>query len=90
MVLVVKRRGYTENFDERKLYASVYAACASAHYQELQCEKTAGEVSEKITGSIKHMKTISSLDIRKMVEKELKIVDKNLPPFYMIHLPDIK
>ncbi len=44
---IVKRKGHTEEFDEKKVYGSVYAACASAHYDEPNCEKHADEITKK-------------------------------------------
>ncbi len=87
---IVKRKGHTEPFDERKVYGSVYAACASAQYSESRCEKTAKGVTEKIKKSLKKKKKIQSLDIRKIVEKELKKKDKELAFFYEQHLPDLR
>ena len=56
--VVVKRKGHTEDFDERKLYGSVYAACASAHRHELICEKTADDISKKVKKWIKGKKSL--------------------------------
>jgi transcriptional regulator NrdR family protein len=87
---IVKRKGHTEDFDERKVYGSVYAACASAHYDEHKCEK----ISEKITGIIKKFiitgKIVPSSEIRRKIEKELGRIDKELAFFYEHHLPNLR
>lgn len=87
---VVKRRGHTERFDEKKVYGSVYAACASAHYAETQCEKTAAELTQKIKGWLKGKKKVKSLDIREKIESALAKKDKELLFFYEHHLPNLR
>jgi len=90
MTIIVKRRGHKERFDERKVYGSIYAACASAHYGEMHCEKTAEEVTKKIKKFVKNKKEAKSTDIRKKVGDELKKKDKELAFFYEQHLPNLK
>ena len=87
---IVKTKGHTEDFDERKVYGSVYAACASAHYDEEQCEKNADEITRKIKNFIKNKKRIDSSEIRKKIENDLKKKDEELAFFYEQHLPDLK
>ena len=87
---VVKRKGHTEEFDEKKVYGSVYAACASAHYDEMQCEKIAGEMTKRVKKLLKNKKEIQSIEIRKKIEKELKKKDEELAFFYEQHLPNLK
>jgi transcriptional regulator NrdR family protein len=87
---IVKTKGHTEEFDERKVYGSVYAACASAHYDEIKCENISKEIMEKIKKIVKNRKEIQSLEIRKQIESELKKKDKELAFFYEQHLPNLK
>jgi transcriptional regulator NrdR family protein len=87
---IVKRKGHSEEFDEKKVYGSVYAACASAHCEECECEKTADEITKKIKKFVKSKKMIKSEDIRKRIETELKKKDEELAFFYEQHLPDLK
>ncbi len=88
--LVVKRRGHKEPFDERKVYGSVYAACASAHYKETECERIADAVTKKVMQALKGKKVVNSLDIRKLIESDLKKRDKELHFYYEHHLPNLK
>ena len=90
MPIIVKRKGHKELFDEKKVYGSVYAACASAHYNEIQCEKISEEVTKKINGFVKNRKEIKSAEIRKKIELELKKKDGELAFFYEQHLPNLK
>jgi transcriptional regulator NrdR family protein len=90
MAIIVKRKGHKEIFDERKVYGSVYAACASAHYNEMQCEKIADGVAKKVKMFVKNKKQIQSIEIRKKIEDELKKRDEELAFFYEHHLPNLK
>lgn len=90
MPTIVKRKGHTEKFDERKVYGSVYAACASAHYNKLKCEAIADSITKKIKQFIKNKKRVDSLDIRKKVESELKKKEDELAFFYEHNLPNLK
>ncbi|MDP7243805.1 MAG: ATP cone domain-containing protein [Flavobacteriales bacterium] len=87
---VVKTKGHTEEFDEKKVYGSVYAACASVHYNEEQCEKTADDMTKKIKKFTKGKKKIESTEIRRRIEKELRKKDEELAFFYEQHLPNLK
>tara|TARA_Y100000310_G_scaffold295145_1_gene326208 strand:+ start:1266 stop:1562 length:297 start_codon:yes stop_codon:yes gene_type:complete len=87
---IVKRKGHSEEFDERKVYASVYSACASTHYDEYDCEFTADSVTETIKKHIQSKKAISSITLRKKIEAELKKKDKELAFYYEQHLPNLK
>lgn len=90
MSAIVKRRGHTEKFDEKKVYGSVYAACASAHCAEMLCEKTAEEITKRVKQFIKKKKEVHSGEIRRKIETELKKIDEELAFFYEHHLPNLK
>ena len=90
MVTIVKRRGHKEKFDEKKVYGSVYAACASAHCEECDCEKTADKIMKKIIRFVGNKKQIQSTAISKKIEQELKKKDKELAFYYEQHLPNLK
>lgn len=90
MQVIIKRRGHKEHFDERKLYASIYAACASAHLTERECEKTADTITKKIKMFLKGKTQIDSRVIREKVSEELRKKDSELWFFYEEHLPNLK
>jgi transcriptional regulator NrdR family protein len=90
MATIVKRKGHTEKFDEKKVYASVYAACTSAHYHETECESVADEITGKIKKMLHGKKSVNSGSIRKEVAKLLHKKDKDLAFFYEFHLPNLK
>jgi transcriptional regulator NrdR family protein len=90
MTNIVKRRGHKEKFDEKKVYGSVYAACASAHYPEGKCEKIADQITKKVKKFVASKKAVTSEDLRNKIESELKKKDKELCFYYEQHLPDLK
>ena len=87
---IVKRKGHTEEFDEKKVYGSVYAACASAHYDESSCEKTADSVTKAVKKMVKSKKSIHSSKIREKINAELKRKGKELAFYYEQHLPNLR
>jgi len=90
MTLVVKRKGHKERFDERKIYASIYAACASAWYSEIHCENISGKVTKRIKNSLKNKNEIRASLIKRKIISELKKIDKRLVFYYEEHLPNLK
>lgn len=81
---VVKRKGHKESYDEKKIYASVYAAALNCHYSEQKAERIAENVKKSINNWIKGKSTISSEDIRKQIIKLLR--DKHVALMYKHHL----
>lgn len=90
MVTVVKREGHSETFDEKKIYGSVYAACASAFYTELTCERVAADITKRVKTFFARKKSVHSHEIRKHVAAVLKKKDKQLAFFYEHYLPNLK
>lgn len=86
---VVKRKGRTEEYDERKVYGSVYAACLSVNANEKKCETTANLIAKKITTWIKvGAKKGICVDTRQIGAKvvvELKKHDKDAAFMYETH-----
>ena len=64
---LVKRKGHNEEYDERKVYASCYAAALNAHYNEKEAEEFAKVVTTKVNKWIKTKAQISSDDIRHQI-----------------------
>lgn len=62
---VIKRAGHQEKFDNKKLYASIYASCLAAHEPTTTSEKTAEKVTTKVSEWLKDRQTIvTSNDLR--------------------------
>ena len=90
MIAIIKRKGHREAYDERKVYASCYAAALNCHYKEEKAEALAKKVTTAVTRAVKyhthhkHTKLITSHDIRNVVIKH--IPDPEVTFMYIHHL----
>lgn len=82
---IVKRKGHTEIYDEKKVYGSCYFACRNAHLSEKESEQICNKVCAAITKWIKKHKIVSSNDIFKMLIKELKKYNEDAAFLYETH-----
>ncbi|OGE83786.1 MAG: hypothetical protein A2846_00035 [Candidatus Doudnabacteria bacterium RIFCSPHIGHO2_01_FULL_49_9] len=60
---IVKRKGHSEPFDPRKIYAAAFASCRNAHLSEMLSENIADTVQKRLEDWIKDKNEISSDDI---------------------------
>ncbi len=81
---VVKRRGFNEHYDEKKVYASCYAAALNCHYSEKKAEEIASKVTRKVTSWIKGKSFVTSDEIRDQIINNLE--DKDVALMYKHHL----
>ncbi|MBI2654376.1 hypothetical protein HYX02_06230 [Candidatus Woesearchaeota archaeon] len=82
---IVKRKGHTEIYDDRKVYGSCYFACRSAHLSEQESEKICNKVSSSITKWIKTKKVVSSNDIFRKLIEELQKHNEDAAFLYETH-----
>ena len=82
---IVKRKGHSEEFDERKVYASCYAACLSSHVPHMDAEKICEKVSKEIKAWARKKKVVSSNDIFKKVAAAIKRHNENAAFMYETH-----
>lgn len=68
---IVKRKGHSEVYDERKVYGSCFFACRNAHLSEIEAEAICSAVSSQVTRWIKQKKVVSSNEIFRMIIEEL-------------------
>ena len=85
MLQIIKRKGHTELYDERKVYGSCYFACRNAHMGEKEAEDIASKVCTKVTKSVSKKKFVSSDDIFKLLVQELKKHDEDAAFLYETH-----
>ncbi|MBI3103974.1 hypothetical protein HYZ05_03460 [Candidatus Daviesbacteria bacterium] len=85
MTHIVKRKGHKEIFDERKVYASVLAACLSAHVHKEQAEINANMVTKAVKEWLDEKMDITSDQIFKKVSEELKKLHKDAAFMYTTH-----
>ncbi|MBI2085626.1 MAG: hypothetical protein HYT71_03895 [Candidatus Aenigmarchaeota archaeon] len=83
---VVKRKGHVEKFDERKIYASCYAACMTCGLHENGCEIIASNVSKEIKKWVRKRKRVTSKEISRKVISQLRKVHKPAAFMYETHL----
>lgn len=82
---IVKRRGHTELYDERKVYGSCFFACRNAHLSEKESEEICNKVCTSITKWVNKQKIVSSNDIFKELIKELKNHNEDAAFLYETH-----
>lgn len=84
-VLVVKRRGHSEHFDERKVYGSIYSACSNCDLHEKECEKLAEQVVEELKKAMVTKKEINSTEIFGLVISILAKYHEDAALMYEVH-----
>jgi len=82
---LVKREGKLEKFDERKIYASCYAACLSSHVKKKEAEHICGKVAKEIKGWIKTKKLVTSNQIFKKTTAVIRKHHKDAAFMYSTH-----
>lgn len=83
---IVKRTlHYTEPYDERKLYASVYAACLSVRTPTGEAELTADRVCRSVEPWLQDKNEITSHDLRRQTSECLTVYNPDAAYMYMRH-----
>ena len=83
--VIVKRKGHTESYDERKVYGSCFFACRNAHLSEKEAEKICNKVRIAVTKLVNKRKIISSSDIFRLLINELKKHNEDAAFLYETH-----
>lgn len=83
---VVKRKGHEQHYDERKVYASVYAAAINCHYSEPHAELLARDVMVKVNRWVQDRKFMTSEQIKHEIMHQLKDEDHEVRMMYESHL----
>lgn len=83
---IVKRTpNYTEPYDERKLYASVYAACLCVRTPAGEAELTADRICRIIEPWVAGKAEITSRDIRRKAAQALQVYNPDAAYMYERH-----
>jgi len=82
---IVKRRGHEEEFDEKKVYGSTYAACLNTQLKHKESEKIAAKVAKEIKIWAKSTKTVNSTQIFNKIIGVLKKYNKDAAFMYATH-----
>ena len=84
-ICIVKRRGVQEEFDEKKVYASVYSASRVGGLKEKDAEKLADKVTKHVRKWVDKKKLIDSKDIFRQVVSLLNKENKEVAFLYETH-----
>lgn len=82
MKRVVKRRGHTEDYDERKLYASLFRACTVVSVPETEAELVAAHVCHDVASWLGDKHEITSRDIFREASKHLEVYNAEAAYMY--------
>jgi transcriptional regulator NrdR family protein len=83
---IVKRAaGHSEPYDERKLYASIYAACLSLRTPAGEAELTASKVCKDIQPWLQAKVEVTSTDLRSQAAKHLNVYNPDAAYMYARH-----
>ena len=85
MDIIVKRKGRSESFDEKKIYASVYAACMSLRMKDGEAELVAEKVTREVKEALHGTDEVSSNIIHKHVVKSLEHYNADAAYMYDTH-----
>lgn len=82
---IVKRQGHTEPFDDRKLYASLYASCLALNETDVTAEIIADRVTKEIDDWMKKKHEVTSHEIRVHAAHHLKVYHPDAAWIYLHH-----
>ncbi len=85
MAHIVKRRGHKEIFDERKVYASVFAACLSAHINKEEAASVADLVVREVKKWVEDKEEVTSDAIFRTTAEQLKHLSEDASFMYTTH-----
>jgi transcriptional regulator NrdR family protein len=83
MKLIVKRKGHSEAYDAKKLYASVYAACLAVAEPSESAEMMAERVCSVVDIWLAKKHEVTSNDLRRIASGALH--DINLEAAHLYH-----
>lgn len=85
MKYIVKRAGHSEEFDERKLFASIYASVVAVHETGLAAELVADDVCKHVKKWLLPKHEVLSNDIRRVAGQHLKLLKPDAAYLYLRH-----
>ncbi|HLC61348.1 MAG TPA: ATP cone domain-containing protein [Candidatus Nanoarchaeia archaeon] len=82
---IVKRKGHSEFYDEKKVYGSCFFACRNAHLNEIEAEIICEKVTSAVTKWIKKRNVVSSNEIFRFTVNSLKNYNEDVSFLYETH-----
>ncbi len=84
-ICIVKRRGGQEEFDEKKVYGSVYSAALVGGLKEKEAEKIADKITKQVNKWVDKKNLIDSKQIFTLVVSLLNKENKEVAFLYETH-----
>lgn len=84
-IIVKRARDHSETYDERKLYASVYASCLAVCAPVGSAEITADRVCKDMHAWLAKKPEVTSGDIRRHASKHLSVYHPDAAYMYQHH-----
>ncbi len=82
---IVKRKGHTEVFDAKKIYASVFASCKTLRMTDEQAELIAVTVTKEVVNLFKDSPELTAHTIHKVVADSIKKYNPDAAYMYDTH-----
>jgi transcriptional regulator NrdR family protein len=82
---LVKRQGHTEEFDELKLYASIFAVVASLRLPDEETETISHMVADEVKEAFKNKKEVTAHLVHTEAAKILKKYHPDAAYLYSTH-----
>lgn len=82
---IVKRKGHTEEYDVRKLYASIYSVCISVKTPPGEAELVADRVVSHVSEWLEKKHEVTAHDIRVQATKHLAAYNLDASYLYSVH-----
>ena len=82
---IVKRHGSSENYDERKLYASVFASCLAVKVQPRVAELISAQVVREVETWLDKKHEVTSKDLTHRVFDSLHLLNPDAAYLYKHH-----
>jgi transcriptional regulator NrdR family protein len=74
---IVKRKGHTEPYDEKKVYAATFSACQSVREPVGSAELIAEKVMKEVNAWIAKKHEVTANDIRRQISKHLTVYNQD-------------
>ena len=86
MAHIVKRKGHKEEYDEKKVYASAYAACKNAHLSDQEAESIADKVMKDVNDWVTGKTEVDYKQIFDQLTKSLAKHNEDASFLYETHM----
>jgi transcriptional regulator NrdR family protein len=82
---IVKRKGHSEPFYARKLYASIYSACLSVRVPDGEAELVAERVVNDVIEWLSNKSEVTAHDIRRQAAEHFEVYNPEAAWMYARH-----